>query len=44
MELLSELVEDSELNSVPNRLHGVKVKVEIMHRVEGGSGDFARHI
>jgi hypothetical protein len=34
-ESLSELLERAKRYSVPNRLHGVKVKVEIMQRVKG---------
>jgi hypothetical protein len=34
-ETLSELLERAKRYSVPNRPHGVKVKVQIMQRVKG---------
>ncbi len=44
MERLSQLLERSELNSLPNRLHGVKVKVEVVDGIEGRGGHLANHI
>src|SRR5690242_16385932 len=34
-------IEGSELDSVPNPSHGVKVKVQVMQRVEGSGGHLA---
>jgi hypothetical protein len=36
VEFLPEILERAEHYSLPNPPHGVKVKVEIMQRVEGG--------
>ena len=33
-----EICENSELNSLPNPAHGVKVEVQIMHRIQGAPG------
>jgi hypothetical protein len=33
-------IEVSELNSLPNRAHGVKVKVQIMQRVKDRTAHF----
>ncbi len=41
MELAAEFFKRAEHYSLPNPPHGVKVKVEIMQRVEGGSRHFA---
>src|SRR6266498_963328 len=38
MELAAEFFKRAEHYSLPNPPHGVKVKVEIMQRVEGGRG------
>jgi hypothetical protein len=42
MELLAELFKRAEQYSLPDPPHGVKVKVEIMHRIQRGSGDLSR--
>jgi hypothetical protein len=41
MQRLPELFERAKRYSVPNPLHGVKVKVQIMQRVKGTSEDLA---
>src|SRR4051812_45776418 len=41
MELAAESFKRAEHNSLPNPAHGVKVKVEVMQRVEGSRRHFA---
>ena len=43
MKPLSERFEATEFNSLPNRLHGVKVKLDIVQGVEGRGGHLAGH-
>ena len=43
MERLPETLEPTELNSLPNPPHGVKVKVQIMQRVKGRRRHLAGH-
>jgi hypothetical protein len=43
MELLAELFKRAEQYSLPNPPHRVKVKVEVMHCIQRGSGHFANH-
>src|SRR3954462_2015228 len=40
MELAAEFFKRAEHYSLPNPAHGVKVKVEVMQRVEGSCGHF----
>src|SRR5262245_37360593 len=42
-ELSLKILEDSELNSVSNPAHGVKVKVEIMDRIENAARHLPHH-
>jgi hypothetical protein len=42
MELLAEFFKRAEQYSLPNPPHSVKVKEEIMHRIQRGSGHFTR--
>jgi hypothetical protein len=42
-ECTREICENSELNSLPNPPHGVKVKVQIMHRIQGAARHFPTH-
>jgi hypothetical protein len=42
MELAAEFFKRAEHYSLPNPPHGVKVKVDIMQRVEGSGGHLSR--
>jgi hypothetical protein len=42
METLPEIFEPAERYSLPNPLHGVKVKAQVMQRVKGGCGHLLR--
>jgi hypothetical protein len=44
MKLLAETLERAEHDSLPDPTHQVKVKEEVMDRVEGGGRHLARYI